>query len=146
MRRNFQTLVVVHQLLVFAVLVVQSATESWLPPEAQGFADAEGSLFGEADGDPRFALTRWLWWVLMSGSLLASVGALFFRPWARTLFVLTAVGFVLCAPLYEFYLDTGWTVMLGGLAGLCEGVIIALMYFSPARRLFARGGGAEAAV
>lgn len=146
MRRNFQTLVVAHQLLVFAVLVVQPFTEGWMPPEAQGFPDAEASLLDEAGGpDTRFVLMRSLWWALTLGSLLASAGLLFFRPWARALFSLTAVAFVLAAPLQEYYVDTGWTVMVAGLGALCEGMLIALVYFSPVRKMFARGGAAEEA-
>jgi hypothetical protein len=146
MRRNFQTLVVVHQLLVLATAVVQSVTDAGLPPELQGYLDLEQSLLdGPQEGGPPFDAASALWWLLMLASLTASAGVLFFRRWGRTLFVaVTAVG-ALLVPIGGLYVDTGWTVMVASLAGLCEGMIIALMYFSPVRRMFARGGEAEAA-
>lgn len=145
MRRNFQTLVVVHQLLVFAAMVVQSVTDGWLPPELQGHLGLDRSLLDEAQGDePPFEAARALWWVLMPASLAASAGVLFFRRWGRTLFVAVAAVGVLLVPIGGLYVDVGWTVMVSSLAGLCEGALIALMYFSPLRRLFVPAHGAEA--
>jgi hypothetical protein len=146
MRRNFQTLVVVHQLLVFASAVVQSVTDVWLPPELQGYLGVEQTLFEEGPGaEAPFEAARVLWWVLTAASLAASAGLLFFRRWGRTLFVAVAAVGVLLAPIGGLYVDVGWTVMVSSLAGLCEGAIIALVYFSPLRKMFARAAGAEAA-
>jgi hypothetical protein len=146
MKRNFQTLVVVHQLLVFASTVVQSVTDGWLPPELQGYLDLNRSLLDDARGDGSpFDTTSALWWVMTLASLAASAGVLFFRRWGRTLFVAVAAVGVLLVPIGGLYVDVGWTVMLSSLAGLCEGALIALMYFSPLRKMFVSARGAEAA-
>ena len=140
MRRNFQTLVVAHQLLIFATVAVQSALDTRIPPELLGLADAHNSLLDDPQGlDSRVGVMWVLWWAMMLVSLLASVGVLLFRPWGRGLFLSVSVVNVLLTPLVGFYVDVGWTVMVAALAGTSEGMIIALMYFSPVRRMFARG-------
>lgn len=144
MKRNFQTLVVVQQLLVFAALAAQSATDGWLPPEMRGFLGAEESLLdGGQDADAGLDALGALWWGLRLAALVASVGVVLFRPWARALFTAVGVAGALLPSVSGLYVDIGLTVMLGALAGLAEGMIIALMYFSPLRKMFARAGGGE---
>lgn len=146
MKRNFQTLVVVHQLLVFATVVIQSATEDWITHELSACLDLEPSLLEEAGAeDSGPDVLRTVWWVLTLVSLLASAGLLFFRRWGRRLFVALAFAHLPLMPLAGLYVDVGWTVMVGSLGGVCEGVVIALMYFSPVRRMFGRPRAAGSA-
>lgn len=68
--------------------------------------------------------------------LAASVGLCLGHRWGRTLFLVTFVTALLTTPFTEFYLSTGWTAFVAYLAGMTEGMIIALAYFSPVRRMF----------
>jgi len=79
-------------------------------------------------------------WALTLIGLLASVGVLLFRLWGRTLFVFVSIFSLVMIPFDALYVDVGWTVLVGAAAGIIEGMIIALMYFSPLRRVF-KGAG-----
>ena len=79
-------------------------------------------------------------WAVTLVGLFASAGVLWFRPWGRTLFVFVSIVSLLMIPFGGLYIDAGWTVLVGSAAGIIEGMIIALMYFSPLRRMF-RGSG-----
>src|SRR5687767_789683 len=141
MKRSFQTLVVYHQLLIFSSAVVQSVTDSWLTPEMRAFLGVETSALDDAQGVASSGQTMYIlrWAVTMIG-LFASAGVLWFRLWGRTLFVFVSIVSLLMIPFSELYVDAGWTVLAGATAGIIEGMLIALMYFSPLRRVF-RGTG-----
>lgn len=137
MRRNFQTLVVFHQLLLFATIVVQSLTDSWLAPEVRSFLGIESSVLDDAAGEvAQGQFMPILWWSVTLISVLASVGVVLFRRWGRTLFVLVSVVSLLLVPFEGLYVDVGLTVLVGSVACLIEGMIIALMFFSPLRKMF----------
>jgi hypothetical protein len=137
MKRNFQTIVVLHQVLIFSALVVQSITDSWLPPEIQSFLGVERTVLEEgANATSSNQMIDTLWWVVTIISLLASAGIIFFRRWGRTLFVFASILNLLSMPFSELYVDVGWTVFVGSVGGIIEGMIISLMFFSPLRRLF----------
>lgn len=137
MKRNFQTLVVSHQLLLFATLMVQSATNEWLDPELRSFLGVESSIMeGPAASGTEHLLQDALWWTITLLSLLASVGVILFRRWGRRLFLVVTVASLLTVPLTGLYVDVGLTVMVASAAALIEGMIVALMYFSPLRKAF----------
>src|SRR5687767_7367617 len=140
MKRNFQTLVVFHQVLIFSSAVVQSVTDSWLTPVMRAFLGVETSLLDDEQGVASSGQTLYIlrWAVTLIG-LFASAGVPWFRAWGRTLFVFVSFVSLLVIPFSEFYVDAGWTVLVGAAAGIIEGMLIALMYFSPLRRVF-RGG------
>lgn len=141
MKRNFQTLVVFHQFLIFGGMLVQSVTDSWMSPEMRSFLGIESSVMeSAADVTPQSQGMRALWWALTLLSVSASVGVVLFRRWGRTLFVLVSVLTLVSTPFGGLYVDVGWTVLVGSAAGIIEGMIIALMFFSPLRRLFRDGG------
>ena len=141
MKRNFQTLVVFHQFLIFGSLVVQSLTDSWMSPEMRSFLGIDLSVVGDtAEITAPSQMMAVLWWGMTIISLLASVGVILFRRWGRTLFVVVSVLNLLLTPFGGIYIDVGWTVLVGSAAGIIEGMIISLMFFSPLRRLFRSGG------
>lgn len=142
MKRNFQTLVVLHQFLNFGSLVVQSITDSWMPPDMRTFLGSDNSVLDDpADVTSLSQMLPALWWAVRFISLLASVGVLLFHRWGRNMFVLVTLLSLAMTPFGGLYIDVGWTVLVGSLAGLIEGMIIALMFFSPLRRLFRSGNG-----
>jgi hypothetical protein len=137
MKRNFQTLVVFHQFLIFGTLVMQSVTDSWMPPEVRGALGIESSVMEDtADVASSGQMARTLWWGVTLISVLASVGVVLFRRWGRTLFVLASALSLLLTPFGGLYVDVGLTVLVGTAACVVEGMIISLMFFSPLRRLF----------
>ncbi len=141
MKRNFQALVVFHQFLIFGSLVVQSITDSWMSPEMRSFLGIELSVVDYlAEVTAPSQMMDALWWGMTIISLLASVGVILFRRWGRTLFVFVSMLNLLLTPFGGIYIDVGWTVLVGSAAGIIEGMIISLMFFSPLRRLFRSGG------
>jgi hypothetical protein len=141
MKRNFQTLVVLYQFLIFASVILQSLTDNWLSPEMRSYLGLESSVLDNAEDAASPSLTMYkLWWAVTLTGLSASVGVVLFRPWGRILFVVVSVVSLLLVPFTELYVDVGWTVMVGSVAAIIEGMIIALMFFSPLRRLFKSSG------
>lgn len=140
MKRNFQALVVLHQFLIFASLVVQAITDSWMPPEMRSFLGIESSVMEDAsDVLSSSRMMETIWWAVTLVFIVASVGLILFRQWGRTLFVFLSILNLLLIPFGEIYVDTGWTVFVGSAAGIVEGMIISLMFFSPIRRGFKSG-------
>jgi len=141
MKRNFQALVVLHQCLIFAAAVIQSVTDDWLPPEAKILLGVESSLLDGARDDAPWSLVIDIqWWAVILIGLSASAGVLLFRRWGRTLFVAASLISLALSPLSGLYVDVGWTVMVASAAGIAEGMIISLMFFSPLRKLFHNSG------
>ena len=136
-RHQFRLLVVLHQSCVFASVIVYEMTIGSLPPELSGYMGVGGSVVTEADGGSLSSgFTDWLYYGLLFISLVASLGLFLFQSWGRLLFLLCMIFFVLTTPVYESYVNTGWSAMLGYVATLFEGMIIALIFFSHLRRLF----------
>ena len=124
-------------MLIFASLVVQSITEGWLPPETRSFLGIQSSVLdAEIDVTSQSQMIYTLWWSVTFISVLTSVGVILFRRWGRTLFVFVSILTLLMIPFTEIYVDTGWTVLVGSVVGIVEGMIISLMFFSPLRKLF----------
>ena len=117
-------------------MVVQSLTEGWLPPEIRNILGMESSVLDDAAGVAQGQFLPVLWWSVTVISVLASAGLILFRRWGRTLFVLVSVVSLVLTPFEALYVDVGLTVLVGSLACLIEGMIIALMFFSPLRKMF----------
>lgn len=77
MKRNFQALIVFHQFLIFATLVVESVTNSWMSPEMRSFLGIERSIVEDAaDATSPSQIMHSVWWVATLISVLASVGVI----------------------------------------------------------------------
>jgi hypothetical protein len=138
-RHQFRLLVVAHQLLVFGGLVVYEMTAGGLPPELAQYADVGRSVVEDEGGSGWLGnVDDWLYYGLLAAALVASLGLCLFKRWGRTLFLLCTVIWVITSPLSEFYVNMGWSTLLGYPATLLEGMIIALAYFSHLRRMFTR--------
>jgi hypothetical protein len=144
-RHQFRLLLVLYQVCVFASLIVYEMTIGSVVPELGGYPDG-GSVVGEPDGSSLSGgYVDWLYYVHLFASLVASLGLFLFQSWGRPLFLLCSIFYVLTTPVYDSYVNTGLASMLGYLASLCEGMIIALIYFSHLRRLFDEPGDVERA-
>ena len=58
------------------------------------------------------------------------------QRWGRTLFVAMIAGVVISTPMTEFYMSSGWASVFAYLSSVTDGMIIALAYFSPVKRIF----------
>lgn len=99
---------------------------------------AQESIFepGAAALPPFSDVPYWLGNLLLVTGLVAAVGLCLEKRWARTLFVVTFAAGVISYPLTEFFVSSGWMAMFGYFAAVTEGMIIALAYFSPVKRMF----------
>jgi hypothetical protein len=136
LRRNFQILVVASQVLTIGITVVHYMTHSWLPPELLGYlSDYETVLIPdkyaaiELVSDIPFLVQTLL-------GILAAVGLILFKSWGRPVFLVYIAASLVVTVLAGHYIGTGWTSLVGYLASLTEGVILALIYFSPIRKMF----------
>jgi hypothetical protein len=118
-------------------VVVQYLTESSLPPEILGYlADYETILipdrlsFIELLSDIPFLVQTLL-------GILAAIGLILFRTWGRPVYVVYIAAILVITVLAGPYISTGWTAFISYTSSLTEGLILALMYFSPVRKMFA---------
>ena len=135
-RRNFQILVVVWQLLVLGYLAVDYATGQTLPIAISG----DPSLYTSVLDQDRYAMTEIAFdaafWTQIFISLLAAIGLVLFKAWARTALVVYLIFALLITPASGPYITTGWSTLVGYACSLIEGGIVALAYFSPIRKMF----------
>ena len=143
-RHQFRLLVVLHQLFVFASLIVYEMSVDTLPPELSSYLGVGGSVVEEpGGGNLSSGFTDWLYYALLFLSVVASLGLFLFQRWGRVLFMFCTILFVLTTPVYESYVSTGWSATLAYVATLFEGMIIALIFFSSLRRLFTESEDVE---
>ena len=135
LRRNFQILVAASQILTLGTVVVQYVTESSLPPELLGYlSDYETILIPdrlsiiELSTNIPFLVQTFL-------GILAAIGLILFRTWGRPVYLVYIAAELIITVLAGPYISTGWTVFVGYVSSIREGVILALMYFSPVRKM-----------
>lgn len=131
-RQSFKLLVIVNQIIILAYSLISEMTVT-IPTEDE-------SVFATANSTwpPLSDVPYWLGWFLVATGLIAAVGLCLEHRWGRTLFVLTFVTGVISTPLTEVWVSSGWSALFGYLAGATEGMVIALAYFSPVKRMFER--------
>lgn len=146
-RHQFRFLVVVNQFLVFAAIVVHETTNGSLPPDLKGYLGLDESVFDTqiASVTALSDVPYWLGIAVVLMGLIASIGLCYGQRWGRSLFFVTFATALLITPLTDFYLNTGWTAFVSYLVGTTEGMIIALAYFSPVRRMFKESGETQPA-
>lgn len=135
-RKNFRILLVLSWLLVIAGVVVSFVTESFPPPELQTYLQrVENSPL--ANGEIVLAIVDVAFIVL---AVVLTVGLFLFKRWAKTLLPMSyALGLVLI-PVNGPYIESGWVTTLFYLGSLVDGIILALVYFSPLREVFEMNG------
>ena len=139
-RQKFRLLVVFNQLCVFGGPLVDEAAEGAIPEELRGyFAPDQSVLSTPADFDPIFGdLPYTLSVGLMVLGVVGAAGLCFGQNWGRRLYVFCIVCEIGLAPLSPYYIGTGWGGVVSYLYTITAGMILALAYFSPVRRMFPR--------
>jgi hypothetical protein len=135
-RSQFRFLVVINQLLFLMGYFIQPMTDETLPPELRSFGSGQSVFETQASGFDFFD-----WWgpLLLVAGVIGAIGLCFGKRWGRTLFLLTAAAAAVGTLFGGFYVDTGWTVFVGSIAGITEGMILGIAYFSHVRRMFETG-------
>lgn len=136
LRRYFQIIVIMSQVLALLITVVQYITESSLPPELLWYLHAYASILIPDRYSVLELLTNIPFLIQTSLGLLAAVGLILFKTWGKSVFLIYLAAELVITLLSGPYVSTGWTVFFGYLCSLTEGVILALMYFSPIRKMF----------
>lgn len=144
-RQHFQLLVVCYQLGAISLYIVTPLTDHLLPPELKAYLGVEEGVL--ADG-PDFSLVFQdrIWFFTVCNSVLlfiASLGLFLFKEWGRQLFVLSTVFLLLLTPVGGPFVTTGWTALVATLVGISEGMILALIYFTPLSQEFERADQAH---
>jgi len=136
LRRNFQILVAASQILTLGTVVVQYGTESSLPPELLGYlSDYETILI--PDRLSIFELLEDIPFLVQTLlGILAAIGLILFRRWGRPVYLVYIAAELIITLLAGPYITTGWTAFVGYVSSITEGLIPALMYFSPVRKMF----------
>ncbi len=124
------------QCLALGSILVQYLTESSLPPELKGYLlDHETILVPD-----RYSLVELLtdvpFLIQILLGLLAAVGLCSFRTWGRVVFLIYFLTILILTLITGPYVNTGWTVFVSNMSLAAEGMILALIYFSPLREEF----------
>lgn len=131
-RQNFRILIVLSWLLAIVTVVISSATEIFLPSELKGYLDAQKNTPITASESIKFIFAI----VYIIFSFVISVGLFLFKRWAKTLLLLSyAIGALLLLA-FGPYVQTGLVDSLEYLGNILNGIILALVYFSPVSRMF----------
>jgi len=136
LRRNFQIIVVFSQLLAIAIVVVQYVTESSLPPELLGYLSNYESILIPDKQSILELLTDIPFLIQTLLGIVAAVGLILFTTWGRPVFLIYIAAELVLSLLMGPYVSTGWTVFVGYVYSILEGMILALIYFSPIRKMF----------
>ena len=139
-RHQFRFLVVLNQLLILASVIVYELTESSIPPEIRAYFSFDQSVLDTeiTNITPLTDVPYWLGTLSILMGFVASIGLCLGQRWGRSLYVITFLTAVLMTTLTEFYVSTGWSAFVGYFASTTEGMILALIYFSPIKRMFGK--------
>jgi hypothetical protein len=130
-KRFLRMLIVADLLLMIAARIAVFSTESYLP---------EPSFPRVAFGGYPLP-SEWAPWLVFGIPLLiiaieSYIGLFVFWPPARPLYFITSVAAILLAPSFCPYIESGSSLMIAEAASMLNGVILALVYFSPLKELY----------
>ena len=135
-RKSFRILLVLSWLIIIAGVVASFATEISLPSELQSYLVRIESA-PLANGEIVLAVVNVTSIVLAA---VRTVGLFRFRRWALTLLPMSYVLQFVLILVNGPYVESGWVSILVHLASLVDGIILALVYFTPLRESFETNG------
>ena len=131
-KQKFRLLIVVNWLLVVAYVVVSITTESLLPSELRSYLDAQLNAPITTSDIMLFAVV----FIYFISYIAVSIGVFLFKKWAKTLLLpsiaIASILLIIGGP----YIETGLASFCSYFLNLIEGIILALVYFSPIRKMF----------
>ena len=130
-KNYFRAIVIISivYLIVAGVLVLNF--NQVLPPELDAYAYEQSNEVFELISFAGFMVA------FMAGA--ANIGLLFFARWARPVFSMCVIGASLATAFDGPFVATALEATIYELGLLLDGFIIALMYFSEAKKHFERG-------
>jgi len=136
-RRQFRWLLVSNLLLGIIALVVHASTQSLIPETVR---TEHSALFGRIAPqylDIVIAASLGCLILLIIVLLIGLVGMFFFWKPSRFFFLAIVLVSILFYPvLYPWYVDTAWDRLLTAFGDVFDGVLLALIFFGPAKPLF----------
>lgn len=139
-RHKFRFLVLFNQLCSFGWYLAEEAAQGAIPEELRAVFGLDQSVLATpADYDTAYGDLPYT--VFVGVTLLGAVGAAGMclgRNWGRRLFVFCLAIEVALTPLTPYSIATGWGGFVSYLHSISAGMVLALVYFSPVRRMFPR--------
>ena len=131
-KRSFRFFIIAKWLLSIFVVVLSITTESLLPPELRGYI--EGVRNGPTTTQGWILFIIAVTFILFGIAL--SIGLFQFRKWAKNLLWPSfGVGIILL-PFFGPSVQTEWTGTLSYISSLVDGMVLALVYYSPVSKMF----------
>lgn len=130
-KQLFRFLIISKWLFIILTMILHVVTKSLLPHELKAYFDNQQNL-------PLTITETILLWVVtawLALSFLDSIGLFIFKNWARKMFVFLFTINILITPIGATVM-TGWTMLACYLSAVIDGMLIALMYFSPINEQF----------
>jgi hypothetical protein len=117
----FRQLIVAWWLIMLISVIVDLATEQYLPPELVYYLESAkpSTLEWFATG------------FILIGVLVASIGLYRIKRWGRTLFLWVNVLSLILSPLFGVGISSGWALVGYGLSSILSGGILFTTYLPP---------------
>ena len=143
LRTLFRTLVVLSPVLVAIAIAYHHFAEPQLSDDWRTIVARSGDGGWPSHAGARFAsASDTVWLVLLVSLILAAfavqVGLFFFRAWARAIYVVLTLAFLVTVPFSGLSISLPLEAALYEAVSIADGLIIALAYFSPLRREFTK--------
>ena len=129
---RFRWLVTAWLVMIALGLIVSFAAQFALPPSLRAYRDAEW----EADLNTRDLFVLIMGIPLLIAFLVSIIGLYRFWPSARPLTFLVLAGGLILQAVAGPVVDAGPAISLNQLAAVLNGVILSLVYLSPAKLWF----------
>jgi len=129
---TFRRLVLLSVVLPVSGAVVSVVTEGMLPSQLREYAAAQAAALPSSG-----TLVGCL--ILLSAWVAAVVGLYRLKPFGRWLFLLTLVVGLAVTPALGPYVDSGWGQSFYQATFVLDGLLVALMYWSPLAEQFSGG-------
>ena len=121
-------------LLPIAAATLDLLVPGLLPPELAAYSEGQG----QAEEALGVGVSGILLLTLVVPLLASVVGLWLFKPWARWLYTAVTAAAFLIAPFDPPWVGSSAASLLNDLAILCDGALLALIWFSDLRGRFER--------
>lgn len=131
-RNQFRALIIASLLLAIAGGIVEYF---WADPIADKAYEYIAEIEPDVEG-ARLIFLGIMGAILFILAIISFFGLLFFRAWARHLYVVSFVLFLPLYPLLGVSVYSGVSQVFWELSSMASGAIIALLYFSPVAKYY----------